>query len=154
MNSLKRTIQDIAHDAHEDLGSAHIALSRLESLLYSTLSDETMSPHIRNLVHIAWNLACDAANTADVDFEAISKALSDCAPQNPQYENVARISLADFASGRHASVAKRLGMTQGSLSKAIREDRAIFVTETAAGELLAVEEKAFPGQRREAEAAQ
>ncbi|MBI6948767.1 hypothetical protein JET70_17775 [Pseudomonas koreensis] len=67
---------------------------------------------------------------------------------------MARIPLADFASGQHSTIAQRLGMTQGSLSKAIRDGRAIFVTETAAGELLAVEEKAFPGQRREVEAAQ
>ncbi|NWC24048.1 hypothetical protein HX787_20370 [Pseudomonas tolaasii] len=87
-----RSIQEIAHDAHEDLGSAQIVLSRLESLMFAALSDSTMSPHIRNLVDIAWNIAADGANTASVDFEAIGKALSGCAPQNGQSENVARDS--------------------------------------------------------------
>ncbi|WP_309295587.1 Cro/CI family transcriptional regulator [Pseudomonas parakoreensis] len=149
MNSLARTIQDIAHDAHEDLGSAHIALSRIESLLYSTLSDKTMSPHIRNLVHIAWNLACDAANTADVDFEAISKALSDCAPQGPQFENVARIPLKEFAKGRQHAAAQELGVQQAAISKAIRVGREIYVTRHADGSITATEVRAFPSSTTE-----
>lgn len=81
------------------------------------------------------------------------KELGESAPQNTQSENVARISLKAFASGRHASTARRLGMSQGSLSKAIREGRSIFVSEGPEGELRAYEEKEFPGQRRESEGA-
>lgn len=88
----RRSLQEIAHDAHEDLGSAQIVLGRLESLMFAALSDWTMSPHIRNLVDIAWNIAADGANTASGDFEAIGKALSESAPQNTQSENVARES--------------------------------------------------------------
>jgi hypothetical protein len=145
-------LKQIAENALEDLELAKRSLGQLGALLYAISADESLSPHVRNLIDLGWSAACDAANLASCHREEIVKDLNDCAPQTSQYENVARISLTDFASGRHASVAKRLGMTQGSLSKAIREGRAIFVTETAAGELLAVEEKAFPGQRREVEA--
>lgn len=40
-------------------------------------------------------------------------------------------------------------MSQGSLSKAIREGRSIFVIEQEDGVISAVEEKPFPGQRRQ-----
>lgn len=86
MNTPARTIQEIAHDALEDLGSAQLVLGKLESLLYAALADNGTSQHVRNLVDIAWNLAADGANTASGDFEAIGKALSGCAPQNTQSE--------------------------------------------------------------------
>lgn len=76
MNAPGRTIHHIAHDALEDLGSAQVVLSKLESLLYAALADKGTSQHIRNLVDIAWNLAADGANTADCNHEAISAALS------------------------------------------------------------------------------
>lgn len=145
-------LKQIAENALEDLELAKRSLGQLEALLCAISAEESLSPHVRNLIDLGWFAACDAANLASCHCEEIVKELTDCAPQNPQYENVARIPLANFASGQHAAVAKRLGMTQGSLSKAIREGRVIFVTETAAGELLAVEEKAFPVQRREVEA--
>ncbi|WP_023629423.1 Cro/CI family transcriptional regulator [Pseudomonas soli] len=61
-----------------------------------------------------------------------------------------RTPLAEFAAKRHAWTANRLGMSQGALSKAIREGRTIFVSVTDSGEISAVEEKPFPGQRRSA----
>jgi hypothetical protein len=61
---------------------------------------------------------------------------------------VQRIPLADYAAKRHAQTAKRLGMSQGALSKAIREGRQIFVTEAPDGAICAVEEKPFPSQCR------
>jgi len=61
---------------------------------------------------------------------------------------VQRTPLAEYAAKRHAWTATKLGMTQGALSKAIREGRSIFVVVTASGEISAVEEKPFPGQRR------
>ncbi|WP_354308957.1 Cro/CI family transcriptional regulator [Pseudomonas sp. PvP001] len=60
-----------------------------------------------------------------------------------------RIPLAEYASRRHAQTARRLNMSQGSLSKAIREGRSIFVIEQEDGVISAVEEKPFPGQRRQ-----
>ncbi|WP_277592950.1 Cro/CI family transcriptional regulator [Pseudomonas chlororaphis] len=60
-----------------------------------------------------------------------------------------RIPLAEYAARRHALTASRLGMSQGALSKAIREGRSIFVLESDGGCISAVEEKPFPGQRRE-----
>lgn len=72
----------------------------------------------------------------------------------PEAKTLGRIPLAEFAKGRQHEIATRLGVRQSAISKAIREGRAIFVTEEACGQLLAVEEKAFPGQRRETEAVQ
>ncbi|QXH69976.1 Cro/Cl family transcriptional regulator [Pseudomonas asgharzadehiana] len=62
---------------------------------------------------------------------------------------VQRTPLAEYAAKRHALTAKRLGMTQGALSKAIRDGRVIYVTDCPDGSISAVEEKPFPGQRRE-----
>lgn len=59
-----------------------------------------------------------------------------------------RIPLAEFAAKRHAWTATRLGMSQGALSKAIREGRSIFVVDEGEAGISAVEEKPFPGQRR------
>lgn len=59
-----------------------------------------------------------------------------------------RTPLAEFAAKRHAWTAKRLGMSQGALSKAIREGRLIYVLTSADGGISAVEEKPFPSQRR------
>ncbi|MFF3704485.1 MULTISPECIES: Cro/CI family transcriptional regulator [Pseudomonas] len=59
-----------------------------------------------------------------------------------------RIPLAEYAAKRHAKTAEKLGMSQGSLSKAIRQGRSIFVIVTPDGAVRAVEEKPFPGQRR------
>lgn len=59
-----------------------------------------------------------------------------------------RIPLAEYAAKRHAGTAEKLGMSQGSLSKAIREGRSIFVIISDDGKLSALEEKPFPGQRR------
>lgn len=157
MNSPLPTMQDAAQEAEFQLLAAKDLLEWTCAL--------TSAIHLDHL-HGGGKAACALAELAkyfsDTGFGGVYSAIdqfkqlgeSEPAPRNPQYENVARIPLANFASGQHAAVAKRLGMTQGSLSKAIREGRVIFVTETAAGELLAVEEKAFPGQRREAEAAQ
>lgn len=157
MNSPLPTMQEAAQEAEFQLLAAKDLLEWQCALTSAIHLD-----HLHNAGKSAGALAELAKYFSDTGFGGVYSAIvqfkqlgeSEPAPQNPQYENVARISLADFASGRHASVAKRLGMTQGSLSKAIREDRAIFVTETAAGELLAIEEKPFPGQRREVEAAQ
>ncbi|CAI8775241.1 Cro/CI family transcriptional regulator [Pseudomonas donghuensis] len=60
-----------------------------------------------------------------------------------------RTPLAEYAAKRHAWTAKSLGMSQGALSKAIREGRSIFVVLSSDGEISAVEEKPFPGQRRQ-----
>ena len=60
-----------------------------------------------------------------------------------------RIPIAEYAAKRHAGTAKKLGMSQGSLSKAIREGRSIFVIESDDGAVSALEEKPFPGQRRQ-----
>ncbi|WP_143024458.1 Cro/CI family transcriptional regulator [Pseudomonas abietaniphila] len=59
-----------------------------------------------------------------------------------------RIPLAEFAAKRHAWTATRLGMSQGALSKAIREGRSIYVVDQGEAGISAVEEKPFPGQRR------
>jgi hypothetical protein len=45
-------------------------------------------------------------------------------------------------------------MSQGALSKAIREGRSIFVLVATSGEISAVEEKPFPGQRRQSSVSQ
>ena len=79
MSAQARTIQEVAHDALEDLESAQIALRKVEAVLYAALADKGTSQHVRNLIDVAWNLAADGANTADCNREAISVALSGCA---------------------------------------------------------------------------
>lgn len=83
MTTPNRSALEIAHDAHDELGGAQLVLSKLESLMHAALAAKPMSPHVYNLLHIAWNLAADAANTTSGAFEEIGKALEDCAPQNP-----------------------------------------------------------------------
>lgn len=79
MNAQARTIQEVAHDALEDLGGAQTALSRIEAVLYAALADTSMSKHTYNLLDAAWNLAADGANTADCNREEITAALAGCA---------------------------------------------------------------------------
>ena len=79
MSAQARTLQEVAHDALEDLESAQIALRKVEAVLYAALADKGTSQHVRNLVDVAWNLAADGANTADCNREVISAALSGCA---------------------------------------------------------------------------
>ncbi|RDL24145.1 Cro/CI family transcriptional regulator [Pseudomonas jessenii] len=157
MNSQLPTMQEAAQEAEFQL----LAAKDLLEWQYAPTSAIHLD-HLHGDGKSAGALAELAKYFSDTGFGGVYSAIdqfkqlgeSEAAPQNQQPENVARIPLANFSSGQHAAVAKRLGMTQGSLSKAIREGRVIFVTETAAGELLAVEEKPFPGQRRDVEAAQ
>ncbi|AZP71085.1 hypothetical protein EJJ20_14515 [Pseudomonas poae] len=76
MSAQARTIQEVAHDALEDLESAQIVLRKLEAVLYAALAAEGTSQHVRNLVDVAWNLAADGADTADCNREEIAAALS------------------------------------------------------------------------------
>jgi len=78
MNTLARTIQEIANDTLEDLESAQIALRKVEAVLYAALADKGTSQHVRNLVDVAWSLAADGANTADYNREQIAAALAGC----------------------------------------------------------------------------
>ena len=78
MNTLARTIQEIANDTLEDLESAQIALRKVEAVLYAALADKGTSQHVRNLVDVAWSLAADGANTADCNREQIAAALAGC----------------------------------------------------------------------------
>ncbi|MBC3244717.1 MULTISPECIES: hypothetical protein [Pseudomonas] len=79
MSAQARTIQEVAHDALEDLESAQIVLRKVEAVLYAALADKCTSQHVRNLVDVAWNLAADGANTADCNREQIAAALAGCA---------------------------------------------------------------------------
>lgn len=79
MSAQARTIQEVVHDALEDLESAQIALRKVEAVLYAALAAEGTSQHVRNLVDVAWNLAADGANTADCNREQIAAALVGCA---------------------------------------------------------------------------
>lgn len=79
MSAQARTIQEVAHDALEDLESAQIALRKVEAVLYAVLSDTGVSKQIYNLVDVAWGLAADGANAADCSRETIAAALSGCA---------------------------------------------------------------------------
>ena len=79
MSAQTRTIQEVAHDALEDLGSAQIVLRKIEAVLWAALADKGASQHVRNLLDVAWNLAADGANTADCEREEITAALAGCA---------------------------------------------------------------------------
>ena len=72
------------------------------------------------------------------------KVLGESAPQNTQPENVARISLAEFAKGRQHIAERELGVQQGAISKALRVGREIFVTRHADGTVTATEVRPFP----------
>ena len=72
------------------------------------------------------------------------KELGESAPQNAQYENVARIPLGEFAKGRQSIAARELGVTQVAISKAIGAGREIFVTRHADGTVTATEVRPFP----------
>ncbi|CRM35343.1 hypothetical protein [Pseudomonas sp. 37 R 15] len=78
MSAQARTIQEVAHDALEDLESAQIALRKVEAVLYAALADKGTSQHVRNLLDVAWSLAADGANAADCDREQIAAALAGC----------------------------------------------------------------------------
>ncbi|GFM89295.1 hypothetical protein PSCICO_46940 [Pseudomonas cichorii] len=62
---------------------------------------------------------------------------------------VHRTPLAEFAAKRHAWTARLLGMSQGALSKAIREGREIYVVALPDGSITAIEERPFPSQKRD-----
>ena len=79
MSAQARTIQEVAHDALEDLESAQIALRKVEAVLYAALAEKGTSQHVRNLVDVAWSLAADGANTTDCNREQIAAALGGCA---------------------------------------------------------------------------
>lgn len=72
------------------------------------------------------------------------KQLGESAPQNAQYENVARIPLGEFAKGRQSIAARELGVTQVAISKAIGAGREIFVTRHADGTVTGTETRPFP----------
>ena len=72
------------------------------------------------------------------------RVLGESAPQNAQYENVARIPLDEFAKGRQRIAARELGVTQVAISKAIGSGREIFVTRHADGTVTATEVRPFP----------
>ncbi|WP_455911194.1 hypothetical protein [Pseudomonas putida] len=79
MSAQARTIQEVAHDTLEDLGSAQIALRQVEAVLWAALADKGTSQHVRNLLDVAWGLAAEGANTADCNREEITAALAGCA---------------------------------------------------------------------------
>lgn len=79
MSAQTRTIQEVAHDALEDLGSAQIVLRKIEAVLWAALADKGASQHVRYLVDVVWNLAADGASTADCSREEITAALAGCA---------------------------------------------------------------------------
>ena len=83
MSAQARTIQEVAHDALEDLESAQVALRRIEAVLYAALADTSLSKHTYSLLDAAWNLAADGANTADCNREEITAALTGCVALGP-----------------------------------------------------------------------
>lgn len=66
-----------------------------------------------------------------------------------------RIPLTDFIREKKGQVpvAEALGMSQGALSKALRQGRAVFVTEHDDGSVTAEEVRPFPSQQNKTEAA-
>ncbi|MFU6375180.1 Cro/CI family transcriptional regulator [Metapseudomonas otitidis] len=61
-----------------------------------------------------------------------------------------RTPLSQYALRRQSEVAKQLGVTQASISKAIRMQRSIFVLVAEDGTVSAVEERPFPSRERAA----
>ncbi|MDH0745760.1 Cro/CI family transcriptional regulator [Pseudomonas sp. GD03842] len=159
MNKPIPSMQDLAADAEFQLLCAADQLNWLTALANAIQLD-----HTHGCGKYAAHLAQLAAFLSDTGFSGVHsaicefKGLSESAPQSAEIANRgandSRVSLAEFARGRHAIVASELGMTQGSLSKAIREGRSIFVTGNSADGYVAIEEKPFPTQRRSVEVSQ
>lgn len=162
MNKPLPTMQQAAAEAEFQLQAS---LDQLNWL--TALSSAIQLDHTHGRGKYAEHLAQVAAYLSDTGFAGVHSAisefkeLSESAPQNAETTNRGahskkseRTTLAEFAEGRHSATARLLGMTQGSLSKAIREGRAIFVSGNPLEGFVAVEEKPFPGQRRAVEAGQ
>lgn len=119
---------EIAHGALLDLESAKRALLQIETLMCVAVTGEVNPAHFRTLVEIAWGLAVDAANVASCNYEEISLALDELAPQNVEVPNRgANLSGGDLgkrilAARENASLgqdelAKMVGLEQTSISQ-------------------------------------
>lgn len=91
MISPSRSALAVARESLLDLEAARRALSQLESLLFSASVSTDHPAHANNLIQVAWDLAADAANTADCKCEDMRRSLDCLAPENGESQNVARL---------------------------------------------------------------
>lgn len=147
MNSPLPTMQEAAQEAEFQLLAAKDLLEWQCALTSAIHLD-----HLHNAGKSAGALAELAKYFSDTGFGGVYSAIdqfkqlgeSEPAPQDPQYENVSRIPLADFAKGHQREAARQLGVSATTISKALRLKRKVFVTPQADGSATAMEECPFP----------
>lgn len=149
------SLDQIAHEALDNLETAKRALNHLETVLFIAEGMASKEPRLQSLLNLAWFYAVDAANLASCHAEDIGDALIAFAPQkatsaNRGADQDGSISLADFAKGRQIAAAKQLGITQQALNTALKLNRQIQVKVFDGGRVTAVEVKAFPSPGRRA----
>lgn len=147
MSASLLTTAQVADDAIELLRVAVENIRHMQAL-FGAIKTDCMHKHAdtKQLADLGAYIAYDWGNyheaqaaraQKDLDVAEAAAGCGSAAVAGPG------IALADYALGRHGALAAQFGMTQGSLSKAIRNNRTIFVIEHADGTLSAVEHKAF-----------
>lgn len=147
MNSQLPTMQEAAQEAEFQLLAAKDLLEWQYALTSAIHLD-----HLHGGGKSAGALAELAKYFSDTGFGGVYSAIdqfrqlgeSEAAPQNPQFENVARISLAEFAKGHQREAARQLGVSPTTISKALHLKRKVFVTFQSDGSATAMEECPFP----------
>lgn len=136
----------IADDVLDLLRVAVENIRHMEALFGAIKNDHKHGNHANTwqLADLGAYLGYDRGNYHE---SQISRAQSDLAvverdaPSPKQDQRP--IPLVEYANGRQAAVGAQLGLSQTAINKAMRGNRAIFITEHADGTLSAVEHKAF-----------
>ena len=134
----------VADEAIDQLDAAVQTIIQLEALFRACRKELGVNSDAARMVALGEYAAMDQGNGYDCSREMLRERLNNCAPQNAQSENVARIPLGEFAKGRQSIAARELGVTQVAISKAIGAGREIFVTRHADGTVTGTETRPFP----------
>lgn len=148
MNSPLLTPAQVADDALDLLRVAVENIRHMQALFGAIKTDFKHGKHAdtEQLADLGAAIGYDWGNYHENQIARVQKDLDAAeAVTDSDQPLVANpgVPLEIYAEGRHAALAAQLGMLQGSLSKAIRNNRSIFVTEYADGTISAVEHKAF-----------
>ena len=144
--------KQIAQDAVFQMACAMEHLNWLRGVLHVLRDqlDRRNDGHYATVADLALFNANDWHNQLDCEMETLEARIAtafvevEATPQTTQYENVARIPLADFAKGHQRQAARQLGVSATTISKALRLKRNVFVTPHADGSTTAMEECPFP----------
>ena len=147
MNGPLPTMQEASQEAEFQLCAAKDVLEWQHALIKAMHLD-----HLHDGGKGIGDLFQVAKYFSDTGFGGVYSAIdqfkelgeTEPAPRFEIAENVARISLAEFAKGRQHIAERELGVQQGAISKALRVGREIFVTRHADGTVTATEVRPFP----------